>query len=97
MFTSMPEFHTSCISVQAFKFPQMFLKSPFHKEMPAAQNTKLIFVQGKLGVRLSYACRQPAQRMLRHTICNKHVLVMSYFTWFPSLKSYHKKVGLRLA
>lgn len=93
----MPAFHTSCISVQAIKFPQMFLKSPFHKEMPATQNTKLIFVQGKLGVRLSYACLQPAQRMLRHTICNRHALVRSNFTWFPSLKSYHKGIGLRLA
>lgn len=93
----MPEFYTSCISVQVFKFHKMFPKSPFHKEIPAEQNTKLPFVQGKLGVRLSYSYCQPALRMLRHTIYNRHVLVMSNFTWFPSLKFYHKKVGLRLA
>lgn len=97
VFTSMPEFHTSYISMYAFQLLQMFFDSPSHKELPAAQNTKLTFVQGRLELRLYHACLQPSHRMLRHTICSRHFLAMSNFTLFYSFKSYYKKIGLKLS
>lgn len=61
--------------------------------MPAVQNIKLTFVQGRVGVRLSL-CLSPAlsQNANRHSLQQP-----CHFIWFHSLKSYYKKIGLKLS